>query len=328
MSEFIIGVDLRGLSGLPGSGAGVAHATRELWETLLKKSFTLGIECIPLCTRKDFRKTTRAVIFPTGAVPIWFHGNAFPLVHDLFIFDYPEWFNQKTFHRLFTTTVFLRGLKRAVHIFAVSESTKNDIIRHAGIPPERISVVYQGVDSFKEDYINVMEPKEKYFLVLGTIEPRKNLNMLFKLVYSGDFPANTKLVIAGKNGWGNVKIPVHEQVVCLGEVSHEKKQQLIRNATALLLPSLSEGFGRSSLEAMSIGTPVIASNAGALSEVVDDCGILLDPQDMSAWKQAIHSLASDDQKRDELSKKGVIQSRKFTWEQTAGNILATIKSSC
>jgi len=96
----------------------------------------------------------------------------------------------------------------------------------------------------------------------------------------------------------------------------------------LLLPSLSEGFGRSSLEAMSIGTPVIASNAGALSEVVDDGGILLDPQDMSAWKQAIHSLASDDQKRDELSKKGVIQSRKFTWEQTAGNILATIKSSC
>lgn len=328
MGTRYIGVDLRELTRQEGNGAGIAHVSKELWDALNRNAQDIDIVCLPLRTRNDFARNMQGVLFPTGAVPIWFQGVAFPLVHDLFIFDHPEWFDQNVFQRAWTTNVFLRGLRRARHIFAVSEYTRQDIIRHAKIALDRITVTYQGTDVGPSEIPPKENHAENIFLALGTVEPRKNLGMLFALIQRGDFPKNAKLIVAGKKGWGGIQVPAHRQIVYAGEVSEEEKRRLLRRATALVLPSFSEGFGRTALEAMSMGTPVIASRAGALREVVGEAGILLDPLDVSAWKEAIADLSKNPIKCGELSERGRTQAKKFSWEYTSREILATIKSSC
>lgn len=326
MKRIRLGVDLRGLADAPGSG--IPHFSRELWEAL-RAIEQKEIELLAFASRKDFRKQVDAVLFPTGAVPIWFHGNAFPVVHDLYIFEHPEWFNQSFIKRLFTTQTFLRGLRKSRHIFAVSEFTKAQIEKTAGIPSQRITVTHQGAKSYAqvpvEDRTKI---PEHFFLALGTIEPRKNISLLVDLIENGDWPSNSALILAGKKGWGNVNIPTSKQFIYLGEVGNDLKWNLLRSAQGLLLPSFGEGFGRTALEAMSVGTPVIASSSGAIPEVIRDGGMLIDATDHLGWKEAMHKVASEKDFAEELAKKGKQQATNFSWEKTGKAILASIKASC
>lgn len=322
-----IGVDLREIYGTNELGSGIAHVTRELWHALTLLEPAADFTFIPLRRRTDFRQLVDAVLFPTGAVPIWFRGKAFPLVHDLFIFDHPEWFAQGKLKRGFTTQVFLYGLKRAEHLFAVSEYTKKDIIRLAGIAPNKITVSYQGVDLDVPDEEGIQN-RDDYFLVLGTIEPRKNLAFLFDFVLHGHLPAHLRIVVAGKKGWGKVAIPNHPQIEYRGEVSLEEKSCLLQQAKALLVPSLAEGFGRTAVEAMRLGTPVVASHTGALPEIIAEGGILLAPNNEEGWVRALTDIENSAEYRHELAQKGISRARAFSWERSLEVILATLKSSC
>lgn len=318
-----LGIDLRGISEREAPGAGIAHVTRELWNELLSRQ-NEEFRFIPLYRRKDFYKGPEHVLFPSGAVPPWFRGNAFPLVHDLFIFERPEWFPQGGLKRFFTTHAFLYGLRRAKRIFTVSEFTKRQVMRHSGIPWEKISPVYQGVEiGYSMDRTR---SSDSYVLALGTIEPRKNLQLLFDLVLNGGLPKEMRLIVAGREGWGKVHIPNHPQIRYLGEVSAETKSELLRNARALLLPSLAEGFGRTALEAMTVGTPVIAAHRGALPEVVGDAGMLLDPYDNAAWRDALRRMTEDESVRNAFIRKGYTQAKRFTWERTVDKMLANLSN--
>lgn len=322
-----IGVDLREVHGIDEPGSGIAHVTRELWHALGVGAQETEFTFIPLRRRVDFRTSVDAVIFPTGAIPLWFHGKAFPIVHDLFIFDHPEWFAQGKMKRIFTTQAFLYGLIRAQHIFTVSEYTKQDIIRLAGIASDKITVSYQGVDlSASTD--TQLQKRGKYFLALGTIEPRKNLLFLCDLVLHGKLPEHTTIVIAGKKGWGNVVIPNHPQIQYRGEISLKEKRILLQQAEALLLPSLAEGFGRTAVEAMRLGTPVIASNTGALPEIIGGAGILLTPNNEGSWTKALTKIATSADYRQKLSQMGISRAKVFSWTKSVEMILATLKSSC
>lgn len=320
-----IGFDARNVPAQ--GGAGVAHVSRELLAALKVAAPECHVEILEFHSRQDFLNSVDAVIFPSGAVPLWFRGAAYPLVHDLFIFDHPEWFDQRLLKRAFTTKSFLFGLRRAERIFAVSEATKKDIVRHAGVSEEKIDVVYQGA-GIPKNFAHEKQIQEQFFLALGTVEPRKNLNLLFELVSRNDFPDGFRLVIAGKAGWGNVVVPNDPKIEYLEGVSDAKKWELLRDARALLLPSFAEGFGRGALEAMSVGTPVIASDTTAIPEVVGDAGILLPTDDADAWANAINRIATDEDLYLDLGKKGYTQSMKFLWKKTADSMLATIIGTC
>jgi glycosyltransferase involved in cell wall biosynthesis len=111
--------------------------------------------------------------------------------------------------------------------------------------------------------------------------------------------------------------PLKDHVVYKGYIAHEQREALYEGARALVLPSLDEGFGLPVLEAMSAGVPVVTSNRGSLPEVVGSAGVLLDPNDVSAWASTLERLASDSQWATDLACAGLERARAFTWERSA-----------
>jgi alpha-1,3-rhamnosyl/mannosyltransferase len=108
-----------------------------------------------------------------------------------------------------------------------------------------------------------------------------------------------------------------EAVVCLGEVTDAQLVTLYRDAVALVYPSRYEGFGLPVLEAMACGTPVIASRAASMPEVLGDAGVLLDPDDEPGWAEAIARVMTDQWERGRMRKAGLTRAREFTWTRTA-----------
>jgi glycosyltransferase involved in cell wall biosynthesis len=318
-----LGIDARGIKA--GPGAGIVHATRELIEELENQAGDYGIElrvyrkrmsgwALAAAMRKD---EVDHVLVPSGAVSPFIRGVIFPWVHDLAIFDHPEWFPQSFFKRFLTTNLFLFGLKRARHLFCVSEDTRKDVVRKCGIESSRVTVTYQGVK--RGEFLGrVLSQREPYALILGTIEPRKNISFIADMWDDVRLRIpEARLVVAGKKGWGNVSTGKAEVVSVFDDA---RRDELLKNASMLLLPSLHEGFGRTALEAMWLGVPVIASRRGAIPEVVGDVGVLLEPNDRSGWMKAI--IDGFESRID--GEKGKQQAERFSWEKTAGIMLAKI----
>jgi len=245
--------------------------------------------------------------------------------------------------------------KTADHIVTVSEKSKADIIALTGISESRITNTYQAVSippelvSESEDELSrVIEKRfglvyKEYFLFCGALEPKKNLSRLLSAyAESGsDYP----LVIAGPLGWDYEEIlerikderfagrPVagtasrpHRMVRRLNYLPYTHLISLMRGARALLFPSLYEGFGLPVLEAMSVGTPVITSNASSLVEVAGDAAILVDPLDTGALTRAIQDVDNDQDLRRELGIRGPAQAKKFSAEAYKERVGALYRS--
>lgn len=170
----------------------------------------------------------------------------------------------------------------------------------------------------------------RYLLAVGTLEPRKNL--IVALHAYSRLPESVRehvpLVIAGGKGWLNEELmkalaPLASrgQVRVLGYVPQDWLPALHAGAALFLYPSIYEGFGLPPLEAMASGVPVIASCRASLPEVVGDAGLLLEPTDVEAWTQAMHSLIDDRAQAAELSGAGQIRASGFTWERCARKTL-------
>jgi glycosyltransferase involved in cell wall biosynthesis len=168
-------------------------------------------------------------------------------------------------------------------------------------------------------------------LFVGTIEPRKNLPTLFtayERVVTGR-PDAPPLLLAGRSVEQSAAIlhalaarrTLAGRVRYLGYVSDEERDQLYQDASILVLPSLEEGFGMTAVEAMQAGVPVIASNRGALPEVVGDAGALVDPADESALAAVIEHLLANPAERVARAEAGRVRARLFTWSASAARLL-------
>ena len=193
-------------------------------------------------------------------------------LHDLiFQFD-PD--SHKPLNIAFLKTMMPRFLRAADAIIAVSECSKRDAINLYGIPANKIHVIYEGVDP---KFTPITDPDrlahirakyhlpERFILHVGTIEPRKNLPLLFEVAAQ----TNEHIVVAGKLGWltdpilAKVKeLGVEDRVTFTGFIADDDLPALISAATVLAMPSKYEGFGLPILEAMACGTPVVASQRG------------------------------------------------------------------
>ncbi len=298
-------------------GAGIRHAATELFEACTLHGSAFDLACV---TEPPFD----AFFAATGTVPWSMRVPTFPWVHDLSIFSHPEWFPQSWVHRQYTTRKFLYGLTRAQHIFCVSEDTRRILKTH--LPSlQKVTVTHEGVQRPKT--IALWDEREDQVLMLGTVEPRKNIPFILDI-----WPAvcrilgrPVRLVVAGKDGWGNVAVTSSETIERRVSISDQERDALLKTSRLILVPSLHEGFGRVVLEAMAFGTPVIASAVGAHSEVVGQRGMLLDPQDRTAWINTIASLFTDRGTWQAQQDRGRDQAALFSWDDVAKQILAVIR---
>ena len=258
-------------------------------------------------------------------------------VHDLVVLKYPR---HQSLTRVKHIGGWLRRLKRADAVIAVSENTRRDILEYLDIPAEKVRVIYQGynADLFRsdvpgEDVERVLlrhRLQAPYFLYVGTLEPRKNLVRLlkaFSLVRRNGL-GNIHLVLAGRKGWKFEeifdeirKLNLHDSVRQLGYLADEDLPGLIKGARALVYPSLYEGFGLPPLEAMAVGTPVLTSNTSSLPEVVGGAGVMVDPEDVEALAMALERLWTDETWGESLRMKGYRQAQRFTWDKAAKQTL-------
>ena len=280
---------------------------------------------------------------PANIIPLSYRGKSVVTVHDLAIYDHPEWFPTKFLtNQSFSTKVLVpKSLKKADKIIAVSENTRKDIKRIFGLPGFKIKVIYEGVNFDKPTIpLEKLQKKFKlqkgYIFYVGTLEPRKNLervvNAFRGLMVNKRFKA--QLVLAGNLGWRYQSIlkaiasanrREKNSVRYLGYIGHEEKISLIKHARCFIYPSLYEGFGLQTLEAMAQGTPVITSNNSSMPEVAGEAGVLVDPEKTGEIAKAMLGILGNKFLADLLGKKGKIQAKKFSWRIAAEETLEIYK---
>jgi glycosyltransferase involved in cell wall biosynthesis len=257
-------------------------------------------------------------------------------VHDLSFVHFPEAFTPALVNYLNKTVPW--SVQRASHILADSQATRDDLMNLWNVPGGKITVLYSGVSSTFQPVTGQaprMAVRHKYglgdkpYLVsVGTLQPRKNYQMLIRAFrpVAARWPHN--LVIAGGKGWlyDEMVAEVERQglqgrVLFTGFVDDADLPALYSEATLFLFASLYEGFGLPPLEAMACGVPVLASNASCLPEVVGDAAVQLNPAEEIAWTEAMNYLLSHAGHRGRLIAAGFRHARRFTWQKAAGQLL-------
>lgn len=256
-------------------------------------------------------------------------------VHDLSFERYPEFFSgwRRLWHRLVDPA---RLCRRADVVLAVSDQTKADLIDAYGLPAERVAVTPEGVSErfFRAPWPAELEAlrrrrklPERFILHIGAFEPRKNhlalLEAFHRLKRHAPF-RDLGLVLAGPPGWKNAAVhaaidgsPFRQDIRPLGFVDEEERRGLYRLASVFAFPSFYEGFGLPPLEAMASGTPVVASHAASLGEVVGDAGLLADPYRPGEIADAIRAILESPSLAALLSERGRVRAAGFTWDACA-----------
>jgi glycosyltransferase involved in cell wall biosynthesis len=237
-------------------------------------------------------------------------------------------------NRIYLNTMMPRFLHAAGAVIAVSECSKRDAVRLYATPAEKIDVIPEGVethfrpmaDSQLDQVRNKHHLPERFVLCVGTIEPRKNLPTLFEAMAlrreRGLEP--WPLVIAGNKGWlyepilrRIAELNLQNWIHLTGFFPDDDLPALYNAATLLAMPSRYEGFGLPVLEAMACGTPVVCSNTSSLPEVAGDAALLVTPEDVQGWADAVTRLRNDNALRAHMRKRGLAQAAHFSWENVA-----------
>lgn len=262
-------------------------------------------------------------------------------LHDLIFQSFPEY--HLPLNRWFLVNAMPHFLQRADAIIAVSECTKRDAIAAYQIPPEKIKVIYEGVDAGLVPETNparIARVRAKYahnqpfLFFVSTIEPRKNIVALvdaLQVLRARGYPQ--RLLIAGRKGWlyqasiEHVRDTGMESFVdFLDYVPDDDLPGLFAACDAFVFPSLYEGFGLPPLEAMACGAPVVASGTSSLPEILGDAALFANPRDAGGIAAAIERVITDGVLRDELRAKGFAQSKKYSWERAADETLKVYAS--
>lgn len=266
-------------------------------------------------------------------------------IMDLSYIHFPEMFKKRDLWKLERWTAY--SVSKARKILAISESTKDDIIKYYQIEPEKVVVIYPGMDKklatlrILKNMENTEKIKKKYgiegdyILYVGTLQPRKNLVRLieaFNITIKQYNNITIKLVIAGKKGWlyeeifQRVKdLGLKKEVIFTGYVPDKDLPALYKGAKCFVLVSLYEGFGLPALEALSFGVPVVVSKISSLPEVVGNAGVLVDPHDVKDIVKGINEVLNyTEAERQEMIRRGLKQAKKFSWEKCAKETLEVL----
>lgn len=269
---------------------------------------------------------------PDFIPPLHYRGRTVITIHDLAFLIYPHFLTQEAARYYGQID---RAVRQADHIIAVSNSTRNDLVRMLGVPEDRISVIYEAVDPLltgvpQAEALQQVQalyniPAE-FILFVSTIEPRKNVAGLLRAYQRlrADYKLTPALVLAGAPGWLSDdvyalvdKLELRPHTHFLGRVGAHDLRYLYSAARCLVHPAFYEGFGLTPLEAMACGTPVIVSNVSSLPEVVGDAALLVDPQQDEEITVALWRILTDAALRESLRTKGMQRAAAFSWRRAA-----------
>lgn len=258
-------------------------------------------------------------------------------VYDLSFMRYPEVLStaRRLYLRLFTAL----SCRRAARVIGISESTARDVRDLLNIPQAKIDVALGGYDTatytpLSPNTVGDFKRKnglpDRFWLFVGTLEPRKNLVTLLDAY--ARLKTRPPLVIAGGKGW--LYEEIFERVArynLAGEVHFpgflpaEDLPLWYNSAEVFVYPSVFEGFGLPVLEAMACGTPVIVSDASSLPEVAGNAGLCIPPHDVDAWADALHRAYIDAAWRESATARGLAEAKRFTWRHTAESTIQSYR---
>jgi glycosyltransferase involved in cell wall biosynthesis len=258
--------------------------------------------------------------------PVLWRGASAMTIHDATPWLHPDAMDTGT--RWYVKPLYPQALARADVIFTVSESARDDLVRSAGAPRERVVVTPNGVDPIFFEARAREGPRAPYLLAVGTVEPRKNLAVLLEaLRLLRRDGRDLALVVAGRQAWTS-SLPLGDlapHVKLLGTVPDEELASLYAGAACFAMPSLHEGFGLPLAEAMAAGVPAVASDIPALHEVGGETVRYADPHDPESFAHAIRD-ALDDREGSQLRAAAARgRARRFRWEDTARATLAAYR---
>ncbi len=225
--------------------------------------------------------------------------------------------------RLYYECVVKPACRRAFRVLTVSEHSRLEILDWSGIPEDRVVVVGNGVGHpFLPDGPRY-EPGFPYLLYVGNLRPHKNVGRLWE-AFQGLRCPSLRLVLAGPRFAPNFE---GSRVRFVGNPTDEELARLYRGALLVVVPSLVEGFGLPALEAMACGTPVLASRAASLPEVVGDAGAYMDPLDVADIRRKLDCLLGDPSRRSMMRERGIRRASLFSWTSVAEKVEAILRAA-
>ena len=258
---------------------------------------------------------------PLLEAPLFSNINSIVIAYDLIPLRFPSISFLTLYHLIYIPFV----LRQSKAILCISESTANDLHVFYKVPRHKLFPIKLGFNNKK--YYPTNEVREKFFLIIGRHNPHKNLERVirafafakindFKLVFVGPFdkrftPRLLKIID---------ELNLRHMCEWKGWVDDEEKLLLLNKCHALIIASLWEGFGLPALEAMACGTPVIASDRGALPEVIGDYGYLVNPFNIQSISFAMNAVINDKKCFEKALKKGPSRAESFNWFDTAKTI--------
>jgi glycosyltransferase involved in cell wall biosynthesis len=264
-------------------------------------------------------------------------------IHDLAFLLYPETFPAKDvfLHKLYVR----EAITKADHLIAITEATKQDIIKFYKIDSAKITVVYHGIDKQRfrlmqkgeEHLVDQVKSKynitKPYLLYIGNVQPRKNIQGLIKAYQKlrANTHHNYQLVIAGAKAWlvdevmKEIGDDYREDIIFTGRFEDAELTPLLWGTDLFVLPSFYEGFGLPILEAMACGVPVVVADTPSLVEVGGEACLSFDPHSIDDMAKVLDNILSNSKLREKMIKLGLKRVEQFSWNRCAEDTIAVIK---
>jgi len=279
---------------------------------------------------------------PDGFLSLGAKCKQLPVIHDINFLHNPQ--DVKPLTRRYYNYFFPRFAKKATRIATVSEYSKKDIADNYKINPDKIDVVYNGINS---DFKSVNEEIKRqtkskfskgcdYFLFVGSLHPRKNISRLIEAfgAFKKESNSGIKLLLAGPQYWGMSEIyksidalACKEDIIFTNRLSNEDLANVMASALALTFVPYFEGFGIPLVEAMQSEIPIITSNVTSLPEIAGDAAIFVNPYEVSEIKNAMLKLYANKALRTELIEKGKTRKDLFSWDKSADLLWQSIEKA-
>ena len=281
---------------------------------------------------RQLRRMGNPLLLCLGNTAPLFYKNKIDTLHDITFVRYPQTFSWKFL--CFYCLAIPRILKTSRYLFTVSEFSKREISEYYKIACDKISVVYNAVNSIFHHIEDTGLAGKKYVVAVSSLKENKN----FVVAYRAYQLARQKIVglkfyIVGDVFSGSFKsmddfiseLSADEGVRILGRISDDDLIRYYSNACAFLFPSLYEGFGIPALEAQACGCPVVAANSSSLPEVLGNSALLCNPHNPQEFADGIVKIIQDDSFRHDLVSKGFENIKRFSWVDSSEKIMKVVK---
>jgi len=279
---------------------------------------------------------------PSHVIPVIHPKNTVTTLHDVGFLHWQKAYTQKEWQYLDWSTRF--ALRKCPKVITISQFSKDEIVRAYNADPDMIEVIYLGYDTTRYALPSSREIVRSevsrrhhiegpYILMIGRLDLRKNQSFLIRAFeqIAAERP-ELKLVLVGPLGYGGQEIvrqieasPFKERIVRLGWLAEEEKIQILQGASALVFPSLYEGFGLPIIEAQACGVPVIAANTSCIPEIAGESAALFNPEEMEECVTSITQVMDDAVFREQLIGRGLENVTRFSWDECARQTLELLR---